>query len=103
MDRSYDRFARMGLRNIDSYNEKVSLEERLPYIVLIVDELAALISSTACRGRKLHLPFGAVGTRNGHSSYRNATTLCRYYLGDCQGRYLHRLWCGLVRWIPTRS
>ncbi|CEK17721.1 DNA translocase FtsK [Chthonomonas calidirosea] len=43
MDRRYDLFARMGSRNIDSYNEKVSPEERLPYIVLIVDELADLM------------------------------------------------------------
>jgi S-DNA-T family DNA segregation ATPase FtsK/SpoIIIE len=43
MDRRYDLFARMGSRNIDSYNEKVPPEERLPYIVLIVDELADLM------------------------------------------------------------
>jgi S-DNA-T family DNA segregation ATPase FtsK/SpoIIIE len=43
MDRRYDLFANLGSRNIDSYNERVIEEERLPYIVLIVDELADLM------------------------------------------------------------
>jgi S-DNA-T family DNA segregation ATPase FtsK/SpoIIIE len=43
MDRRYDQFARMQTRNIDGYNQRVPADERLPYIVLIVDELADLM------------------------------------------------------------
>ena len=43
MDRRYDLFAALGTRNIDGYNEKVPEEDRMPYLVLIVDELADLM------------------------------------------------------------
>ncbi len=43
MERRYDLFAALGTRNIDGYNQKVPDTERLPYIVLIVDELADLM------------------------------------------------------------
>ncbi|MCS6777344.1 MAG: DNA translocase FtsK [Chloroherpetonaceae bacterium] len=43
MDRRYDLFAAMGTRNIDGYNQRVLPPERLPYLVLIVDELADLM------------------------------------------------------------
>jgi S-DNA-T family DNA segregation ATPase FtsK/SpoIIIE len=43
MDRRYDLFAAMGTRNIDGYNQRVPETERLPYLVLIVDELADLM------------------------------------------------------------
>ncbi len=43
MEERYDRFARLGTRNIDGYNGKVPPEERLPYIVVVVDELADLM------------------------------------------------------------
>lgn len=43
MDRRYDLFATMGTRNIDGYNQRVPESERLPYVVLIVDELADLM------------------------------------------------------------
>ena len=43
MDRRYDQFARLQTRNIDGYNQRVPADERLPYIVLIVDELADLM------------------------------------------------------------
>lgn len=56
MDRRYDMFAKRGARNLDSYNDKVAIEERLPYVVLIVDELADLmlqhgaeVESSICR------------------------------------------------------
>jgi S-DNA-T family DNA segregation ATPase FtsK/SpoIIIE len=39
MDRRYQQFAQVGVRNIDSYNE-MSGFQALPYIVLIIDELA---------------------------------------------------------------
>ncbi len=43
MDHRYDLFQGLGTRNIDGYNEKVPEDMRLPYIVLIVDELADLM------------------------------------------------------------
>ncbi|MFR2301140.1 MAG: DNA translocase FtsK, partial [Clostridium paraputrificum] len=46
MTKRYNLFAEMGVRNIDSYNalmDKGIIEEKLPYIVIIVDELADLM------------------------------------------------------------
>ncbi len=43
MDRRYDAFSALGTRNLDGYNQRVPESERLPYIVLIVDELADLM------------------------------------------------------------
>lgn len=43
MDHRYDLFVMAGTRNFDGYNAKVKPEERLPYIVIIVDELADLM------------------------------------------------------------
>lgn len=45
MDSRYELFAKSGVRNIDLYNEKYGKDggARLPYIVLIIDELADLM------------------------------------------------------------
>lgn len=46
MTKRYNQFAEKGVRNIDSYNglyEKGLVEEKMPYIVIIVDELADLM------------------------------------------------------------
>lgn len=46
MTRRYKLFADMGVRNMESYNELINkgiIEEKLPYIVIIVDELADLM------------------------------------------------------------
>ncbi len=43
MDRRYTVFARMGVRNLVGYNERVRPEDKLPYIVLVVDELCDLM------------------------------------------------------------
>ncbi|MGO8673081.1 MAG: DNA translocase FtsK 4TM domain-containing protein [Capsulimonadaceae bacterium] len=43
MEERYDRFARVGTRNIEGFNSRVSVEEKLPYIVVVVDELADLM------------------------------------------------------------
>jgi S-DNA-T family DNA segregation ATPase FtsK/SpoIIIE len=47
MDRRYDVFSEHGVRNIDGWNEKASFQERLPYIVVVIDELADLMIQAA--------------------------------------------------------
>ena len=58
MDRRYEAMARLGVRNIDGYNEKVAklsaapspdteIIEPMPYLVLIIDELADLMMTAA--------------------------------------------------------
>src|SRR6185436_5490703 len=46
MESRYDRFARAGVRNLDSFNARVTEEERLPYWVIVVDELADLMMTS---------------------------------------------------------
>lgn len=43
MDRRYDMLSEKGVRNIDGWNAKASFNEKLPYIVVIIDELADLM------------------------------------------------------------
>jgi S-DNA-T family DNA segregation ATPase FtsK/SpoIIIE len=43
MESRYDRFAKAGTRNLEGYNSRVTEEERLPYWVIVVDELADLM------------------------------------------------------------
>ncbi len=43
MERRYRLIAEQGARNIDTYNKQVPKEEKLPYIVVIIDELADLM------------------------------------------------------------
>ena len=43
MDRRYDMFAENKSRNIEAYNSKVSFADKLPYIVVVIDELADLM------------------------------------------------------------
>lgn len=45
MDRRYDILAEVGKRNIESYNQ--SHEDHLPYIIIMIDELADLMSVAA--------------------------------------------------------
>jgi len=47
MDHRYDLFSNMGVRNIDGFNEKVPPDDRLHYIVVVVDELADLMMQAA--------------------------------------------------------
>ncbi|MCE5323029.1 DNA translocase FtsK [bacterium] len=47
MERRYELFSRNGSRNIESYNEKMSAEERLPFMIVVVDELADLMMQAA--------------------------------------------------------
>jgi S-DNA-T family DNA segregation ATPase FtsK/SpoIIIE len=47
MDRRYDLLAETKCRNLEAYNEKVSYAERLPYLVVVIDELADLMFTSA--------------------------------------------------------
>jgi S-DNA-T family DNA segregation ATPase FtsK/SpoIIIE len=56
MDDRYHLFSEAGVRNIDGWNEKASFQDKLPYIVVIIDELAdmmmqaaAEVEATICR------------------------------------------------------
>lgn len=54
MDRRYKRFAERGVRNIVSYNSKLEEgEPPLPYIVIVIDELADLMMTAAAEFEKL--------------------------------------------------
>ena len=43
MDRRYDLFSENGCRNIDGWNAQATFQERMPYIVVVIDELADLM------------------------------------------------------------
>ncbi len=43
MDRRYDQLSEVGVRNIDGWNAKASFQDKMPYIVVIIDELADLM------------------------------------------------------------
>ncbi|GAG79611.1 unnamed protein product, partial [marine sediment metagenome] len=43
MDKRYQKLATTGVRNIEVYNRSKPGEERLPYLILIIDELADLM------------------------------------------------------------
>jgi S-DNA-T family DNA segregation ATPase FtsK/SpoIIIE len=47
MDRRYDRFSEAGVRNIDGWNQKASFQDKMPYIVVVIDELADLMIQAA--------------------------------------------------------
>jgi S-DNA-T family DNA segregation ATPase FtsK/SpoIIIE len=54
MDRRYKRFAERGVRNIASYNSKLEEDENpLPYLVIVIDELADLMMTAAAEFEKL--------------------------------------------------
>lgn len=54
MDRRYKKFAERGVRNIASYNSKLEEgEDPLPYIVIVIDELADLMMTAAAEFEKL--------------------------------------------------
>jgi S-DNA-T family DNA segregation ATPase FtsK/SpoIIIE len=54
MDKRYKRFAERGVRNIASYNAKLEEgEPPLPYLVIVIDELADLMMTAAAEFEKL--------------------------------------------------
>ena len=71
MDDRYQLFRDAGVRNIDAYNEVMRKQKGgalLPYIVLVVDELADLMMTAADDVERQILPAGPDGSRHGHSS-----------------------------------
>jgi S-DNA-T family DNA segregation ATPase FtsK/SpoIIIE len=52
MDRRYRLFARATARNIEKYNESRGGPDRIPYVVLIIDELADLMMSAPIQVEK---------------------------------------------------
>jgi len=46
MERRYKLMAKKKVKNIESYNKKVEKHERMPYIVIIIDELADLMMTS---------------------------------------------------------
>lgn len=47
MDRRYDLYSEAGVRNIDGWNEKASFQDKMSYIVVVIDELADLMIQAA--------------------------------------------------------
>ncbi|MCR5336580.1 MAG: DNA translocase FtsK, partial [Synergistes sp.] len=47
MERRYSAFAKLRVRNLTGYNEKVLPKDRIPHIVVVVDELADLMMTAA--------------------------------------------------------
>lgn len=47
MDARYLKMSKIGARNIIEYNNKVSISEKIPYIVVVIDELADLMMVSA--------------------------------------------------------
>ncbi len=47
MDRRYDLLSDKGVRNIQGWNDQASFQDKLPYIVVIIDELADLMIQAA--------------------------------------------------------
>jgi S-DNA-T family DNA segregation ATPase FtsK/SpoIIIE len=45
MLRRYDLSTKVKARNLEEYNEKVEKTDKLPYIVIVIDELADLMMS----------------------------------------------------------
>ncbi|WP_374696366.1 DNA translocase FtsK [Spiroplasma endosymbiont of Polydrusus formosus] len=43
MERRYSMLSERGVRNIETFNKKVSEKDRLPYVVIVIDELADLM------------------------------------------------------------
>ena len=53
MEQRYKKLAKSGVRNIEDFNRKQRMESILPYIIIIVDELADLMMSSSTRVESL--------------------------------------------------
>ena len=71
MESRYHEFAARGVRNIAGYNEALRAgQPRMPYIVIIIDELADLMMVSRLRGRGHHHPHRAAGAGHRHPPRR---------------------------------
>jgi S-DNA-T family DNA segregation ATPase FtsK/SpoIIIE len=64
MDQRYERFARAGVRKIEEYNAKFT-DERLPYIVVVIDELADLMLIAPAKVEMLIMRLAQLGRATG--------------------------------------
>ena len=69
MERRYELLAESRVRSIDRYNEKAvhGSGQRLPYIVVIIDELADLMMVSSRDVEVALTPFGPNGAGRGNS------------------------------------
>ena len=47
MDNRFNKFAAVGVRNVEGYNHSMLITEPMPYLVVVIDELAHLMMSAA--------------------------------------------------------
>lgn len=73
MEHRYKKFAEVGVRNLDRYNE-LSGFQVMPFIIIFIDELADLMSYAPVEVEQTDLPIGTDGTCNWHSSCTCDTT-----------------------------
>jgi DNA segregation ATPase FtsK/SpoIIIE, S-DNA-T family len=64
MEARYERFAKAGVRKIEEYNEKYP-DERLPYVVIIIDELADLMLVAPARVETTIMRLAQLGRATG--------------------------------------
>ncbi|MBL0344359.1 DNA translocase FtsK [Candidatus Villigracilis affinis] len=69
MDKRYHLFAQVGSRNITDYNAKMKLQgqKKLPFLVVIIDELADLMMIAPDETERDHHTSCATGACHGHS------------------------------------
>ena len=97
MTNRYNAFAEYGVRNLDEYNRKAEqikaagAEEepvKMPQIVIIVDELADLMTGCARRGGGCYLSPGPACTCGRYpSDHCHTEAVCKCYHRSDQGEY----------------
>ena len=91
MERRYTLFSQLGVRNLDGYKMKVADEpgaERLPHLVVIIDELADLMMTAPDDVESLLVRSGADGAGDRHSPRdRHPAALGRCLDGPDQGEH----------------
>ncbi len=106
MDGRYKRFSAVKARNIEDYNKNRQPSECMPYIVLVIDELADLMMAAFDEVETFTLPPGAACPRHRHPpDSRHAAALGgRGYRPD-QGQlpHAHQLRRSPRRWIRAPS